>query len=164
MCQCSCKITRVTMERRSANASSSIPGTAAGGEPGIYAVLVKCWYHLSACLTRESFSSTGEAQIFCTCCRAFCRRADLLLAVTEWTMGGYAGSLTAASVWTSFWFLKGGRFLGNSKGTFADPGRRDQNGLSEPMARCLSSGGSGSKNKQSCSHKHVIFVSCSRAQ
>lgn len=118
-CQCSCKMTLVTKERMSAKASSPILGTVVwtgvcseprssrlnfSGRPGIYAVLVKCWYHLSAfranvCgyttnfihwtrVMRESFSSTVDAHIFLICSSACRRLADLLLAVRDGTMGG----------------------------------------------------------------------------
>lgn len=66
---------------------------------------------------RDSLSSTEEVHIFFTRSSICRRRADLLLAVREGTIGGYAGSLTETSVWTSFWLLKGNKFLGNSKGS-----------------------------------------------
>uniref|UniRef100_A0A3Q1BNN2 Uncharacterized protein n=1 Tax=Amphiprion ocellaris TaxID=80972 RepID=A0A3Q1BNN2_AMPOC len=57
------------------------------GRPGMYAVLVKCWYHLSA----------FRAKIFLTCSSTCRSRADLLLAVREATIGGYSGSFAALS-------------------------------------------------------------------
>uniref|UniRef100_A0A665WZ31 Uncharacterized protein n=1 Tax=Echeneis naucrates TaxID=173247 RepID=A0A665WZ31_ECHNA len=105
----------------SANASSSITGTAAraaaGDELSSPADFWTTGLNLSGRPGIESLSATGEAHIFFTCSSTCRFRADLLLAVREGTMGGYAGSLAAASVWTSRWCLNRGRLLGNSKGS-----------------------------------------------